>query len=178
MSASPPFFSASARAVPVSMSPVIVVTANIGSRAFRTVIRTGDAERHIPPVRAGSADEFTFHHIDRSALDDKRLRIDKRVGDLLTRGFDDVPECLTGHSHPQGGGFVIETLVIGKPDRFEFIQSEPYFIEFGHGNAPWLENRGDGQFVDFPAFDGAGHDVSLLMAYANIDLFRVKVKRI
>jgi len=74
-----------------------------------------------------------------------------------TRPFEDSAECRSGDVHPQGGLFVIQSLVIGKTHGLQLVKMETYLFQINERDASRLEIRCPGLAGDTSAFFGPRH---------------------
>jgi hypothetical protein len=118
-------------------------------------------------VLTGSADQLTFVDLYGSAFDRQPLRVDEKISHFLMGGSDDIPECLAGYFHLPGGFFLIQPLIIGKPDCLELFHGKSYCFYTLHLGSTGLERCGLGVANHSPSLAGPWHNSPIFVAYAN-----------
>jgi len=75
---------------------------------------------------------------DGSAFNQQRLSIDKGIGNLFVRRFEDSAESLAGNIHFFGGIGLVKPLEVRQADRFELIDSQRNLLKNRKRNTPWF----------------------------------------
>jgi hypothetical protein len=73
---------------------------------------------------AGTAYETASADVDLSTFHQQTLGIDEAISHFLMRCRNDVPESLPGNVHLFRSMFLVQAIIIGKPNGFEFIEGE------------------------------------------------------
>jgi hypothetical protein len=90
------------------------------------------------------------------------LRIDDKIRDFPMSRKKDIAKRLSRYIHSLSGFLLVNTLQIGKPDRFQFIEGQRHHFKETSGNAARLEIHGFGFTTHRPGFARSGHPVSFV----------------
>jgi hypothetical protein len=78
-------------------------------------------------------------HCDFTSFNLEGFAADQGIGHFPVGGFDDPAEGGPGDSHALGSLFLIQTLQVGQPDGFKFIDGHHDFVEGHKRDAPGFE---------------------------------------
>jgi hypothetical protein len=90
------------------------------------------------------------------------LRIDEKIRNFPMSGKKDIAERLARNIHSLSGLLLINTLQIGKPDSFQFIEGQCHLFKETAGYAARLETHRVWFTTHPPRFTGSGHPASLV----------------
>jgi hypothetical protein len=113
-----------ATAIPAVFALILWMALKISRMAVWTLYWTAGAGRHAPAMSAILAQKLTFGHHNIAPLDLDIFLINQGVGDFPVGAQNNVAEGLPGNVHTFGGLFLVQSLLIGQPDSFEFVQCQ------------------------------------------------------